>query len=260
MRCEGMVSAATRTPGTSRGGWSRSSVCWILKPISTSCSRARASSSCARLRSVMSSEMPTRYFGVPSAPSTGHFDGVQIAETPMRGLDSFLGNFDHPPAVQHGAVLRHEEVGLLFGKEIVVASSDCRAAIDAERLFLRSVPANELQVLGVFHEEHDRQVLEHRVQETPRIFELCRALGQRFFHPLLFGQILLTSWLGARGSGLGSSRAREARDLRARTRGMLARRLAALAARPNPLTRRSRPGDVSKGRGVDHRSFSAPRR
>ena len=107
----------------------------------------------------------------------------------MRGLDGLLGNLDHPPAVQHGAVLRHEEVGLLFGKEIVVASSDRRAAIDAERLFLRSVPANELQVLGVLHEEHDRQILEHRVEKTPRIFELGRPLGQRFFHALLFRQI-----------------------------------------------------------------------
>ena len=108
----------------------------------------------------------------------------------MGGLDGFLGNLHHLTAVQHGTVFRDEEAGLLLGEEIVVASPDGGAAVDAERLFLRLVPADEFQVLGILHEEHDGQVFEHRVQEAPGIFEFSRALRQRLLRPLVIGQLL----------------------------------------------------------------------
>ena len=189
------------------GGWSSSSVCWILKPISTSCSRARASSSCARLRSVMSSEMPTRYFGVPSAPEHRHLDGVEEPQTPMGGLDGFFRDVDHLPAGQHGAVLRLEEARLLLGKEVVVALADRRAAIDAERLFFGPVPADEPQVLGILHEEHDRQVLEHRVEEIAGIFELGGAPGQRLLRPAVLGELPLELRLGLARRRIGGAAA-----------------------------------------------------
>ena len=103
----------------------------------------------------------------------------------MGGLDGFLGNFHHLTAVQHGTVFRDEEAGLLLGEEIVVAFPDGGAAVDAERLFLRLVPADEFQVLGVLHEEHDGQVLEDRVQEAPASSEFSRALRQRLLRPLV---------------------------------------------------------------------------
>ena len=93
-------------------------------------------------------------------------------------------------AVQHRTVLRHEEAGLVLRKEIVVASPDGRAAVDAQRFFLRLVPADEFQVLGILDEEHDRQVFEHRVQEAPGIFEFSRSPRQRLLGPLVLGQFL----------------------------------------------------------------------
>ena len=169
----------------------------------------------------------------------GHFDGVQIAEAPMCGLDGLFGDLDHPAAVEHGAVFRDEEVRLFLGKEVVIASSDCRAAIDAERLFLRPVPANELQVLGVLDEEHDRQIFQHRVEKTPRIFELSRPLGQRFFHALLFGRFAFHhargSALGARGLGSSGARRARARESQASHRAQRRSRHASTTARGHSL-------------------------
>ena len=77
-------------------------------------------------------------------------EGVQEAQASMGCLNGFLGNLHHLTAIQHGPVFRDEEAGLLLGEEIVVASPDGGAAVDAERLFLRLVPADEFQVLGIF--------------------------------------------------------------------------------------------------------------
>ena len=157
--------------------------------------------------------MPTRYFGCAVGAENRDFDGVQEAQTSMGCLDGFFGNLHHLTAIQHRAVFRHEEAGLLLRKEIVVASPDCRAAVDAQRLFLGLVPADEPQVLGVLDEEHDRQVFEHRVQETPGIFEFSRPPRQRLFRPLVLGSSVIMisaigarrSWLVARRSGFGAS-------------------------------------------------------
>ena len=109
----------------------------------------------------------------------------------MGGLDGFFGNVDHLPAVQHRPVLRHEEAGLLLRKEIVVASPMAALrsmpSASSSALFQRT----NRRSLGVLDEEHDRQVLEHRVQEIPGVLELGRAPRQRFLRPLVARSALL---------------------------------------------------------------------
>jgi hypothetical protein len=51
-------------------------------------------------------------------------------------------------------------------------------------------------MLGVFHKEHDGKVLEHRVQEVPRLFELGGAARQRFFRPPVLGDLAFQLGLG----------------------------------------------------------------
>ena len=125
---------------------------------------------------------------LPVGAENRDLDGVQVAQTSMGRLDGFLRDVHQLTAAQHRPVLRHEEAGLLLRKEIVVAPADGRAAVDAQRLFLGLVPAHEPQVLGVFDEEHDRQVLEHRVQEVPGVFEFSRPPRQRLLGPPVLGQ------------------------------------------------------------------------
>src|SRR5262245_12722296 len=79
-------------------------------------------------------------------------DGVQVAQTAVDRLYGFLRNLHHLAAIQDRAILRNEEAGLLLGKEVVVASSDRGAAVDAQGLFFGSVPSHEFQVRGVLDE------------------------------------------------------------------------------------------------------------
>ena len=104
----------------------------------------------------------------------------------MGRLDRFFWDVHHLPAGEHCPILGFEEPGLLLREEVVVALADRRAAIDPERLLLGPVPAHESQVLGVFHEQHDREMLEHRVQEVPRLLELGGAASQCFLGAAIF--------------------------------------------------------------------------
>ena len=116
----------------------------------------------------------------------GHLDGVEEAQAAMGRLDRLFRDVHHLPACEHGPILGFEEPGLLLREEVVVALADRRAAIDPERFLLGPVPAHEPQVLGVFHEQHDREMLEDRVQEVPRVLELGGAASQCFLGPAIF--------------------------------------------------------------------------
>ena len=126
-----------------------------------------------------------------------NLDGVQVPQTAVRCLDGLLRNLHDLTAVQYRAILRDEEAGLFLGKEIVVASSDCGAAVDAQGLFFGSVPPHEFQVPGVLDEEHDRQVFEHRVEKAPRIFEFSRPFRQGFFGAPVLRHLLFQLRVGS---------------------------------------------------------------
>ena len=125
---------------------------------------------------------------------------MKETEASVGGLDRFFRDVHHATAGQDGAVLGFEESRLLLGEEIVVALPDRGGAIDPQSLFLCPVPADEPQVLGILDEEHDRQVLEDRIEETSCILEFGRASGERLFGALMLGQFLLP--LRKTGGGL----------------------------------------------------------
>ena len=101
-----------------------------------------------------------------------------------------------------------EEAGLLFWKEVVVALSDRHAAIDPQSLFFGLVPANEAQVLGILDEEHDRKMLQDRVEEVPGVFELGFSLP-------VFGELSPQLGLGhARGGALATGSAGRVRAVK----------------------------------------------
>ena len=134
-------------------------------------------------------------------PEDGHLDGVEIAQAAVGRLDRFFGDVDHPSAGQHRTVLGLEESRLLVRKEVVVALADGRAAIDPERLFLGPVPAHEPQVLGIFDEQHDREMLEHGVQKVPGLLELGGAARQRLLGAAVLRKLAFQLGVGVARTG-----------------------------------------------------------
>src|SRR4051812_14217827 len=82
-----------------------------------------------------------------------------------RRLDRLLRNVLQNALSEHFAIVGDEEVSLLCGEQVVVASADQLRARNAEQELACAVEAFEPQILGIFDEYHGGQVLDDRVQE-----------------------------------------------------------------------------------------------
>ena len=101
-----------------------------------------------------------------------HLDGAQQALALVAGGDRLFRRDLDLAGLQHGAILGDEMVGLVPGEEIVVALAEILAAAVAEQLLARAVEQHEAAVGERLHEQHARQVVDHRVEEAGGLLQL----------------------------------------------------------------------------------------
>ena len=96
----------------------------MFRPPNPEKARVRLASSSACLRSVMSSEMPTRYCGLPSASRIGTLRVWQDPDPFVPGMHEFFRRVHQLAASQGLAIPAGEEISLLKRKDIIVSLSD----------------------------------------------------------------------------------------------------------------------------------------
>ena len=103
--------------------------------------------------------------------------GAQKAQAVMRGVDRlFLDDLD-VPRLQHFPVARHETVGFLLGKYVVVDAADDGLAFDAEKFLAGVIEQHEAEVACVLDEDHGGNVLDHRFEELFRAKQRAQCLA-----------------------------------------------------------------------------------
>ena len=145
--------------------------------VARRCSAARRASS-ACLCSVMSSEMPSRYWGRPCASRSGIFLVCRRRAPLSRVWIVSSGMSVSRPDVQHGPVLGDEGVRVLLREEVVVALADQFRAREAQQLLAGPVEAHEAQVGGVLDEDHVGDVFHDGVEELLHPPRLLVGAGQ----------------------------------------------------------------------------------
>ena len=86
------------------------------------------------------------------------------------------------------AVAGGEDVRLVPRKEVVVGPPDHIATTDTEEALAEAVEKNEAQVVGLLHEEHRRNVLDHEVEEGPGSRELVVGPAEPLDHDLALAE------------------------------------------------------------------------
>ena len=124
------------------------------------------------VRSVMSSEMPSKYSGSPDASRIGTFFVWRTRRPRSRVVDRLVGDVEDLAAVHGLAVPRHEVLGLFRGQKSksLLPTSAC-LAIQARTLRRRR--SARTAATPLLDEQHHRDVFDDRVEKRIRFAQLC---------------------------------------------------------------------------------------
>src|SRR5690606_23603196 len=92
-------------------------------------------------------------------------------------------NLQRAIPAQNLAILGREEVRLLPGEEVVVAPPQHLPSAEPQHAFRCLVDGNELEIPGIFDEDHVRKIFDENLEKLPRLLEVHNGVRGITFQP-----------------------------------------------------------------------------
>ena len=102
-------------------------------------------------------------------------------------IEDFIGNLDHYTIGQYRTILLCEKFCQLTREQIKVTFPQDFFAIHTDQFFTGSIEPYKPQFFGLFHEQHDRNIVDNRIEKGMRFFQSVfghQAIGDIPEHPL----------------------------------------------------------------------------